>query len=183
MSMSRLKLLFSFLLILFHSQTAKAYFIDYLKVQHAGEIGTYAVGIGKKFSKNYSLDFLHGRVPQSIGGVELDTYSLKNNFHLKTFYFDPIGAVTYAGINVYHVIGLDYQTSRHGSYPDNYYRLGSFRALFFLGEKIQFGRELKNEIFLEGGINDIVLTNYLNNRDTINPFDFVSLATGYTYIF
>lgn len=160
-----------------------AYFIDYVKIQHAGEIGTVAVGVGKQFTKTYSLDFFHGRVPQGIGGVEIDTYALKNNFNLFTSNLDPVSLTTYLGINIYHVTGLDYQASRHASYPDDYYRLGSIRGLFYLGEKVSFGRELKNEIYFEAGLGDIVLVNYFNNKDTIDPLQYFSLGIGYTYIF
>ena len=171
------------LALTFSSLNVSAYFLDHVKLQHAGEIGTYAVGIGKQFTENYSLDFFHGRVPQSIGGVELDTYALKSNFGIFKFAFDPVILSTYTGINIYHVAGLDYQSSRHSSYPEDYYRLGSIRGLFFIGEKVSFGNELKNELYFEAGLNDIVITNYINNSDVINPLDFWSLSLGYTYIF
>lgn len=165
------------------SLNSSAYMIDHLKFQYAGEIGTYAIGLGKQFSENYSLDLFHGRVPQSVGGVEIDTYALKSNFSLFRHVLDPVIFYTYYGVNVYHVTGLDYQASRHSSYPDSYYRVGSIRALLFIGEKVRFGEELKNEVYFESGLNDVVIINYLNNSDVINPFDFVSLALGYTYIF
>ena len=74
-----------FLVLIFTSCNSYAYFIDYLKIQHAGEIGTYALGIGKNFTENYSVDFLHGRVPHDIGGEEIDTYAIKNNYKFFDF--------------------------------------------------------------------------------------------------
>ena len=90
---------------------------------------------------------------------------------------------TYVGIGIYHVAGLDYQSSRHSSYPEGYYRYGSVRGLFYIGEKVKFGEDLGNEIYLEAGLNDIVITNYINNSDVINPTEYISLALGYTYLF
>ena len=173
------------LLILFiaSSLNAQAYFLDYVKIQHAGEIGTYALGIGKNVSKNYSVDFFHGRVPLDIGGEEIDTYAVKNNFNLFELTFDPVVFHTYCGIAIYHVTGLDYQSSRHSSYPEDYYRYGSIRGLLYLGEKVRFGKGLKKEFYFEAGLNDIVITNYINNSNVIDPLDYVSLALGFGYKF
>lgn len=183
MNMSLHRFIFIFVFSHFFSFHSYSYFIDYFKVQHAGEIGTFAAGIGKHFTESYSLDFFHGRVPHSVGGVEIDTYAFKNNLNLFRFYIDPISLTTYTGINIYHVTGLDYQSSRDASYPNDYYRLGSIRGLFYLGEKVSFGEELKNEVYFEAGLGDIVLINYFNNKDTIDPLQYLSLGIGYTFIF
>lgn len=160
-----------------------AYFIDYLKIQYAGEIGFFSAGLGKNFTENYSLEYFHGYVPEDIGGHEIETFSLKNNYKLfkleRWGYFSDI----YIGANVYHVTGLEYQTSRHSSFPEEYYRLGSIRAMFYTGISIGSSKYSQHIGYFESGLNDIVLINYLNNKDVINPADYVSLALGYGYLF
>ncbi len=160
-----------------------AYFIDYLKVQHAGEIGYIATGVGRNFTKNYSLEYFHGYVPEDIGGHKIETFAIKNNYKLfkleKWGYFSDI----YIGASIYHVAGLEYQTSRHSSFPEEYYRMGSIRGLFYTGFTLGSSKYSKHISYLESGLNDIVLTNYINNKDVLNPVDFVSLGLGYGYLF
>ena len=79
--------------------------------------------------------------------------------------------------------GLKYQTSRHESFPQEYYRMGSLRGLFYWGMTLE---SLKNKYhmgYFEAGLNDIILTNYYNNPDVIDPLEYVSLALGYGYKF
>ncbi len=184
-------LIFNLLVFLFitlpltsHANEAQYRFADHVKFQYAGEIGTIATGIGKNFGSFYSLDFFYGYVPEAIGGTEIETFSLKNDFKLFNSNFFKTSQDYYFGVNIYHVTSLRYQTSRGRSFPDEYYRLGSVRALFYLGIDIRSNKKYRNHSgFFEAGINDIVLTNYINNSDVINPLDYASLALGYKFDF
>lgn len=170
-------------LVLFIPISANAYFVDYLKVQYAGEIGLFSAGIGKNVTENYSVEYFHGYVPEDIGGHEIETFSFKNNYSV--FGYERWGYYgdLYIGVNLYHVTGLEYQTSRHSSFPEVYYRVGSIRGLFYTGISLNSTKVSNHFGYFESGVNDIVLINYLNNTDVINLFDFVSLGLGYGYKF
>lgn len=170
-------------LLFFLSFDCTAYFFDYLKFQHAGEIGEIALGVGKKFTPFYSLDFLHGLVRSSVGGKRIETLALKNNFELRRFQFKNFASSLYAGISFFHVTGVHYRSSNLNAYPSDYYRLGSIRGLMYGGIKIKHLDKKHHQLFVESGINDVWVTNYYNNPKEINPFDYFSMAAGYTYLF
>ncbi|MBG58918.1 MAG: hypothetical protein CMJ16_00520 [Peredibacter sp.] len=163
--------------------SAHGYFLDYLKMQHAGEIGELALGVGKKFNRIYSLDYMHGIVREETGGTTIETIALKNNFQLYRFSHVFSYIDLYSGLAAYHVTGLKYQASRNNNYPERYYRIGSIRGLFYLGLKGALEEATKHEGFFEAGINDIWIENYVNSPSTVNLFGYVSLALGYSYIF
>lgn len=173
----------SFLLFLFFSSQLQAAYIDVAKLQFAGEIGTLAFGVGKQFTKIYSLDFFYGRVPESIGGIEINTFALKNNFNLFKFDFKNRPIRFYTGLGVYHVTGRRYKSSTRSEFPDGYYRIGSIRGLLYIGESISFGKKLKHRAYFESGLNDITLVNFINNSDSVDLFKNISLALGYSYYF
>lgn len=154
-----------------------------IKFQHAGEIGFYAPGIGKQFNDLYRLEYYHGYVPKEKGGQEIETFALKNHFNMYKFELFENQLNYYMGVGIYHVTGLKYQTSRRGSYPQQYYRLGSIRGLFFHGLEISPIKYKQHFAYFEASLNDIVITNYYNNPDVINPIDYISLAIGYGYKF
>lgn len=171
----------SLLIISLSSFNAHAYFIDYLKVQYAGEIGFLSIGMGKRFGDVYSLEIFNGFVPESIGGNEIESIAIKNIFDIVDFSIFNKNMIFYFGLNLYHVTGLDYQSSRHSSYPETYYRLGSIRGLLSFG--LDFNLNATHGFYLESGLNDIILTNYLNNPDDVDLSKYVSHGIGYKNIF
>jgi hypothetical protein len=162
---------------------AHAYFIDSIKAQHAGDIGYYAIGVSSFLSENYQLEYFHGKVPKHIGGIEITTHAIKNNLYLFDYESPEFYLRNYTGINLYHVPSIKYHSSRIKDFPSNYYRLGSIRALLYLGITINYKEYFSHGLYLEYGFNDIVITNYYNNPDEVNLFDYGSLAIGYEYIF
>lgn len=170
-------------LALFLAAPANAYFLDHFKLQHAGEIGEIALGVGKRFNEVYSLDYLHGFVREETGGTSIVTVALKNNFDL--FHFDYNGnyADLYSGVSIFHVTGLRYQASRRNNFPGSYYSIGSLRGLLFIGAKGWIDQSSPHQAYFEAGINDLWLINYANNSEAIDAYDYVSLALGYNYLF
>lgn len=163
--------------------SAKAYFLDYFKAQHAGEIGELALGFGKRFGKVYSLDYLHGLVREQTGGTTITSIAIKNNFDLWRIFAGRAYLDLYAGITVYHVTGLRYQARRINRYPDSYYSIGSIKGLLYLGAKGGLKKNSPHQFYFESGINDLWLVNSVANPETVNPADYVSLAAGYAYLF
>lgn len=175
--------IFSFILsFLLSSSSTQAAFVDQAKVQYAGEIGILSFGLGRTITKNYSFDILYGYVPESEAGKEIETYSFKNDYKFFRYEKHPYLMSIYMGVNVYHVIGLRYQTSRFASYPRNYYRISSIRTLLYLGVELET-QSNRNSFFFESGMNDIWIINYYNNQNVLDPKDYISLATGWNHTF
>ena len=172
-----------FLLILIEASLSHAFLVDYLKFQHAGEIGFYAIGAGLDISERYSLEFFYGHVPKEFGGIVINTFSMKNNINIFSFNLLSILTEMFIGLNIYHVAGMNYQVSRKSSFPRNYYGEGSLRGMLYIGMNFKLSNSMRHGIYFESGINDLVLTNYYNNPDIIDPFDYASLGVGYSYDF
>lgn len=174
-------LTFSLLLCSFNVNAAN-FFVDRLKVQFAGEIGLASVGAGVDISKTHTFDLFYGIVPHSIGGDFIETYSIKNEHHYPYFDFSKnLNFAPYFGLNIFHVIGLKYQTSRLNNYPRNYYRTSSIRLLPYLGVEYKYDMKKSENYYFEMGINDIWLINLYNNHEVLDYKDYISLALGYTY--
>ncbi len=170
--------------VFFISFQCFAFNLDYIKLQHAGEIGSYAVGIGgSSESDRYSLEFFHGVVPAELGGRTIETMALKNNLKLFTLDVYYFATKFYTGLNIYKVKGKRYETFGNNDYPDRYYRIGSVRWQLYLGGEFLVPSQDKQRLYFESGLNDIVLLSYYRNPDYINPMDYVSLALGYIYKF
>ena len=179
-----IKFFIDLILIVFVSTTySSASIIDYYKIQHAGEIGYLAIGVGNDFTKRYSLEFFYGHVPKYIGGIDINTFSIKNNLNMVKFNFLSLFIEVYTGVNLYYVFGSHYMISSDTRYPPEYYGIGSSRASVYTGIDFSLNSLKEHKIYLESGVNDIVLINYYNNNDIINPYDYFSLAIGYTHYF
>lgn len=171
---------FLLFIILVQSSLCHASLVDYFKVQHAGEIGYYAIGVGNNVSKRYSFELFYGYVPKDIGGIDINTFSMKNNLTIFSINLLSFLNELYTGLNLYHVTGMNYQTSRKSSYPRDYYGGGSVRGQIYMGMNFSSNKFKRHRFYFESGLNDIVLINYYNNPGIINPFNYVSLALGYS---
>ncbi len=97
---------------------------DYVKIQFAGGIGVFAVGIGYD-SRNTKLegDFIYGYVPKKIGGITIHTVSSKitwlpiKKIELKNLIVKPISF----GLLVNYTFGKQYFLFSPENYPFNYY--------------------------------------------------------------
>lgn len=138
-----------------------------------------SVGLGKNFSR-YSISGMYGIVPSEIsGGPLIETVTLR-----QTYRYDEWDQMDfYLGLNIFHVLGLNYQTTKFRDAPKSYYPIGSIRALLNLGLAINMGKDKKNAFYLEAGLNDIWITNFLTNSREVNPYDHGSLGMGFKFGF
>lgn len=150
-------------------------YVDHFNFQFAGEVGFLSAGLGKKFGK-YTVGGMYGLVPQGMSGTNnIETVTIRQTYHFydwKRFNF-------YGGLNIFHVLGVSYESSRYGKSPKSYYAIGSIRGLLNLGFSFQLDRQESEFFYFEGGMNDMWIENTLANSDTVNPTDHVSLALGY----
>jgi hypothetical protein len=150
-------------------------YVDHLVSQFAGEIGLISIGLGRDFSR-YSIAGMYGIVPPEMSGTSaIETVTLR-----QTYRFHEWKRLSFhVGLNVYHVTGLNYETSKYGDPPDRYYPIGSIRGLLSLGTAVQIDRHEKSFFYFESGINDIWMVNWLANYKVVNPWEHFSLAMGF----
>ncbi len=156
-----------------------AAFLDHAHLQFAGEVGFLSVGTGKAFSR-YTVGGMYGLVPKELaGGETIETVVLRQTYR----FWDWRRFVSYVGLNAYHVLGLRYESSRYGRAPRSYYPVSSVRGLLSLGGEVATNGERDISFYAEAGLNDIWLTNWAVNGETVNPLDHVSLAMGWKKLF
>lgn len=169
------KLIFSLLFIFSTVAYSKVTYVDHALGQFAGETGLFSVGLGKTITSKYKLGFMYGVVPTEVSkGPIIETVAFRQTYDIH--YWDIM--TFYLGLNVYHVLGLRYQTSKYGISPDGYYPIGSIRGLLNLGVSIDVNQRKQREYYFETGINDVWITNYINNIGTMNPIKHFSMALG-----
>ena len=169
------------ILLCFMSFTNIAYSASYFKIQHAGEIGYYSLGLSHNFNYVYSLEIFHGIVPAYMNQRAIETVSIKNNFNMFIFTKERTLNKIYSGISFYHVKGKRYDPNTSTTAPNNYYRKGSIRAQLYLGVSTMITGRSSHGLYFESGVNDIVLINYVNNLQNIEIQKYTFLAVGYCF--
>lgn len=150
-------------------------YVDNALLQFSGEIGLISVGLEKKMSR-YSLGGLYGIVPSEVsGGRVIETVTFRQTYR----FYEWSRFDAYCGLNLFHILGLQYQSTNFRDAPQGYYPIGNVRGLFNLGTNLFFKKEEKNSFYFEAGINDIWIVNYLSNSREVNPRDHVSMGMGY----
>jgi hypothetical protein len=166
--MKKILLTVGLIINLIGSQICYANYLDFYILQFAGEIGLLSAGVGRTFAR-YEIAVMYGVVPAGISRADtIETIALRQAY----FFNQKI----YIGLNVFHLLGLDYQTGSYRDVPQNYYAIGSIRALANLG--FQFKTSNKESIFIESGLSDIWIENSIRNNKTINPINHLSVAIG-----
>jgi hypothetical protein len=154
-------------------------YVNHFLAQFAGEIGTASFGLGKTFTR-YSVAGLYGVVPHELSGSGvIETVTLRQTYRL----YDWKRVSTHAGFNLFHVLGLTYQASKFKESPKGYYPIGSIRALVNFGASVALDKAHVKSFYLECGLNDIWITNWITNQDVINPWEHTSLALGFRHSF
>ncbi len=148
--------------------------------QYAGDIGKYSFGVGQQITSWYSLSLHYGQVEGNKFHNKIETYTLKNNFHLFKYNRSHYQYRLLTGLSLLHIPGRKYETDEVSGASSNYYRQSSYRAIVYLTHEFVY----KNlySMYFESGVNDIWLTNSYNN-DSINIRDHVSLGIGFRYWF
>jgi hypothetical protein len=147
-------------------------YINHFLGQYAGEIGFFSLGVGRDFNR-YSISGMYGFVPEDLSGADsLETVAMRQTYR----FWDWERLEFYGGLNVFHVLGLQYQSTKFRDAPEGYYSIGSIRALLNLG----VGARVRGNwnFYFEAGMNDIWITNFVSNADVVNPTDHVSLGLG-----
>jgi hypothetical protein len=151
-------------------------YIDHANLQVAGEVGVLSAGLGKDLTPRYSLGVMYGIVPKEFSKTEMiETVTLRQTYR----FYDWDRMEFYGGLNIYHVLGLRYETSKYREAPNGYYSVNAIRVLLNLGTSIAINHKRDTRFYFEGGINDLWLVNLASNSETVGPWDHVSLALGW----
>jgi hypothetical protein len=155
-------------------------YLDHIHLQYAGQIGFLSAGVGKKLGHRYSIGFMYGYVPHAMaGGPGIETFTFRQNFGLLDFGRHQL----YLGLNIFHVAGIRYATSQYGEAPRNYYAIGSWRGLLYLGIDTTIIKASGISFYVESGLNDIWIENSLANFPEVNPLEHLTLALGFKKTF
>lgn len=167
------ELIFSIVILISFSAYGITY-VNHLNTQFAGEIGLFSLGLGKEF-KRYSVGGMYGVVPSELsGGPLIETVALRQTYefyHWKKLYF-------HLGVNLFHVLGVKYQTNNYGNTPKNYYPNASLRGLLNLGLSANLDKKEKSLFYFETGLNDLAIVDFLNNSEVLRLDEEFSLALG-----
>lgn len=168
------KLIFSICLLATSASYGVTY-INHFNSQFAGEIGLVSIGLGKEFWR-YSIGGMYGIVPTELsGGPLIETFTLRQTYE----FYDWDRISFHAGLNIYHVLGIQYRSEHYGDVPNGYYPIGSFRGLLNLGMSTTFNKKESRIIYIEAGLNDVALVNYMNNTSVMDITDEISMAIGF----
>lgn len=160
---------------------------DHSKLQYAGGIGFFSVGIGYKTKKDkLHGDLYYGYTPESVSGVSIHAltgkatwFPLKNIEH-KTFQIRPLTA----GVLVNYTFGKQYFGFTPENYPYDYY---DFPTAFHVGAFVggQVNKQLSSRrgikrigLYYELGTYDVELISYIGNRKALSVTDILNLGIG-----
>ncbi len=151
-------------------------YIDHANIQVAGEVGVLSAGLGNNITPRYSLGVMYGIVPKEFSKTEMiETVTLRQTYR----FYDWDRMEFYGGFNIYHVLGLRYESSKYREAPNGYYSINAFRVLLNMGTSIAIDQKRETRFYFEGGINDLWLVNLVSNSETVSLWDHISLALGW----
>ncbi|TDB60015.1 hypothetical protein [Arundinibacter roseus] len=171
----------------FRPRLKKWFIPDHSTVQFAGNIGFLAVGPGyKSANQKLEIDILLGYLPQSIGGTNLTTLTVKSSYspwHIElndTYEITPLTV----GALVGYTPGNQFSIRWPGHYPRGYYWWSTaLRPAAFAGGAIERSgsahRKVKHiKLYYEIGSYDLLLISYIQNRKILRLSDVTNLALG-----
>lgn len=167
----------------------KWYKPDYLKIQHAGNIGFMSLGFGYGWWREVAqTDILYGYVPEHKGEATIHTFTIKNTFRLYQFNIKQKYNISpILGFSVSLEPGQNSYLRVPGKYPEGYYSTNSIYACLNLGFKSKFKFDEKRffssiEPFVEvNTLADYLFYNIIAQEDWED--DILSLALGVNVFF
>ena len=157
------------------------------KLQFAGSIGFFSVGMGYKINKDkLHTDLYYGFTPKSVGGLDIHALTAKATWfplkdkRFKGLYIRPLSA----GLLVNYTFGKQYFGFTPDNYPYDYY---GFPTAFHIGGFIggQVNKKISNKglvknigIYYELGTIDVELLSYVGNTKALALSDIINLGIG-----
>jgi len=126
------------------------YIPDYGKIQFAGNIGFFSLGIGYQFFNNHLYsELLYGYVPVSISKAkQIHTITIKNTFPVFTKQFNTIALSPITGFAASVETGNNSFVKLPDEYPEDYYCTNAFHFTLFIGAKVYM--DFINEKIIKG---------------------------------
>lgn len=172
------------------AQEGKRHWIipDHITAQFAGSMGLFAAGFGYASPNDKSyLDLMMGYVPERYSYNQLGVASIKfaqvfwrSDLLKQPWNLTPV----VGGIYITYTFGKNFHWPEH--YPKGYYWWSeSVRPNIFIGgnisKKIKEGSRVM--FYYEVGTNELKLTSYLLNRETLSLTDMLHAGLGIRYSF
>ena len=156
---------------------------DHFMLQHAGNIGFMAIGLGYDMGHFYQLSLLYGFLNEQFGDskVSVNTVSLKNNFSLTKpltkLHFKPTAGLA---INWGYTKNTFHKLPEH--YPDKYYFQNKVHLAPFIGGEFSHHITKSNyfksvDFYYEFSSLDAYILEWIR-RDYIKLRDVLSLSIG-----
>lgn len=183
----------SFLFMALHAEECENRFWnslkpEYAKLQYAGGMGLFSVGIGWEYGKNqqWETDLSIGYVPKYSSERAKTTMTFKQNFIPwrtsigKNLQLEPLEC----GLYVNTIFGKEFWTKEPSHYPDSYYGFSSrIRFHLFVGQRLKYDlpeqlRFLGKSVtaFYEISSCDLYIVSAFVNH--LNPDDYLRLSLG-----
>ncbi len=165
----------------------------YQKLQFAGAMGVFSLGIGWDYGKNkqWESDLLFGYLPRFDGDHGHLTITLKQNYipwklNIKRsrWRVEPFTMSLYMN----KIFGDEFWTREPDKYPDGYYGLATnTRFNLAFGQRIDFrlkpeGSSERITLFYEFGTNDLYLISAFTNK-SLRVSEIFSLSLGLKFQF
>lgn len=161
-------------------------------LQYAGAVGFVNIGIGHTFFKESSgdLDLMFGYLPQSVGGVEIWSTTIKYRhlfkrvaYEKKDFRFYPVGG----GLYLHQAWGAPYlKYYNQNNYPDGYYWFTLFPrvGLFYsMQAELNLSNSQRLAAYFEIGTYDLKLFSLRNSGEATSFDSLFNSGFGVKYYF
>lgn len=122
-----------------NTHSIKPHIPFYGKLQYAGNIGMFSIGVGGIFLNNsLSLDINYGYLPKWINGVRVSTMAIKGAFHFFKKQLKKIEVNSFAGLSLNYSITNNTFLMLPKHYPDGYYLPNAIHVCPFIGTGLAF---------------------------------------------
>lgn len=179
--------------IAFSSHAKSSYLsLDEMKIQFAGNIGFFSIGVSKRFFQN-KLDssLFYGHVPERIGGRALNSLAVKNSYH----FFDLFNrnhhyASTYFGFSLIYTEEVSVNTLKMNlegqeQPPANSINVMPYFGLLLSTAKLNDKKLPRSSIYVEVGMLGVLIESYLINHNGLESdiTDYANIAVGISQSF
>ncbi len=154
---------------------------EYGVAQFAGQIGYLSAGAGRSFHDGVvEADLLFGYAPAWVVGEDVYALALKARYLYSSHYVAGQRLTPYLGLGLNYYHGEQYRIRTSDDYPEKYYTYYAWHLMPHLGLNVtpQDGGTQGVSVYVEAGVLDSYLLDYLNSTEYLSPLDLFSVSLG-----
>ena len=173
-----------------NSNTQAWYHPSHIKLQYAGNIGYFSLGLGKQYLDNrLALEVFYGYARASKAGTKINTIALKNAYYwpANLSFIGPNNLNIYLGLNLFYALDVRETNAPGCLRDDDGYPCNSIHIMPYVGaEFINSSFTTKSNILPDGvyweiGVLDLFLVDYYHNRSYLSLKDIVNMSVGFKW--